>query len=251
MQAQAQAAAQPVAQAQAQGVAQTAAQTAAPFAQPSAQAEPQPTAQTPLQTLEQPSKQAPELAPATTKRKKRSRPRSKPSARRMFLIALRDALIPLALVIILLQFFSPTIVREHSMENTLKENELLYIAKPAYWLASPQYGDIVVFHITTEENEVERNLVKRVIGLPGDSISISGGTVIRNGTPLEEPYLKNGTTPGEMGELTVPEDAYFVLGDNREVSNDSRNPSIGFIEKEQVYGKVILRIFPLDKFRAF
>jgi signal peptidase I len=191
-------------------------------------------------------------APAPAKRRKKKKRRSKLSTKRLFLVALRDALIPLALVIVLLQFFSPTIVREHSMEDTLKNDDVLYIATKAYWFGEPQYGDIVVFHNVRPDGSTERNLVKRVIGLPGDRISISNGAVIRNGTVLDETYLKSGTTPGSMSEVTVPERSYFVLGDNREVSNDSRNfASVGFVSEDQLYGKVVLRIVPLDEFRTF
>jgi signal peptidase I len=135
------------------------------------------------------------------------------------------------------------------MENTLKNDDVLYISTKAYWFGEPQYGDIVVFHNIRPDGSTEKNLVKRIIGLPGDHISISGGVVIRNGTMLNEPYLKSGMTLGSMSELTVPEGSYFVLGDNREVSNDSRN--FGCISEEQLYGKVVFRIFPLDGFRTF
>jgi signal peptidase I len=165
---------------------------------------------------------------------------------------LRDVFIALALLAILLQFFSPTVVREHSMENTLKENEILYIAKKAYWFGSPQHGDIVVFHTAlVDQSGAEKNLVKRIVGLPGDRISISGGMVIRNGEVLDEPYLKSEGVSGTMSEVVVPADSYFVMGDNREVSNDSRNAALGFVGKDQLRGKVIFRIFPLTEFRTF
>jgi signal peptidase I len=172
--------------------------------------------------------------------------------RRLFLIALRDMLIALALLVLLLQFFSPTIVREHSMENTLKENEILYIARRAYWFGEPQHGDIVVFHITLSDDSGDgKTLVKRIIGIPGDRITISGGVVYRNDRPLDEAYVKGGMTLGDLNDLVVPDDSYFVLGDNREVSNDSRNADIGFVEKSQLRGKVMVRIFPLSEFRVF
>jgi signal peptidase I len=178
--------------------------------------------------------------------------RSKKRARRAILIALRDMVIALALLALLLQFFSPTIVREHSMENTLKENEILYVGQKAYWFGDPKRSDIVVFKSTlTDESGEEKVLVKRIIGLPGDRIAIGGGTVYRNGQALSEPYVKGGVTRGDLSELIVPEDSYFVLGDNRDVSNDSRNAEIGFISKEQLRGKVLLRIFPLSDFHVF
>jgi signal peptidase I len=191
--------------------------------------------------------------PTATRRTRTSaRRQARAETKTVFLVALRDVFIALALLTILLQFFSPTVVREHSMENTLNENEMLYIAKKAYWFGPPQHGDIVVFHTTlTDQSGTEKNLVKRIIGLPGDRISISGGMVIRNDEVLDEPYLKAEGVSGTMSEVTVPADSYFVLGDNREVSNDSRNAALGFVGKDQLRGKVIFRIFPLSEFRTF
>ncbi|MDR1183324.1 MAG: signal peptidase I, partial [Coriobacteriales bacterium] len=197
--------------------------------------------------------------PQKKKRKRRTKSSTKGRAktrrgrtRRLFLVALRDMLIAVALLVLLLQFFSPTVVREHSMENTLKENEILYIARAAYWFGEPQHGDIVVFHITLPDGSGDgKTLVKRVIGVPGDRITISGGVVYRNDRPLDEAYVKGGMTLGDLNDLEVPEDSYFVLGDNREVSNDSRNADIGFVDKSQFRGKVMFRIFPLSEFRVF
>jgi signal peptidase I len=202
---------------------------------------------------EQMTTEVPAARSVTTKRPRVSPRRStKTDTKRVFLIALRDVFIAVALLAILLQFFSPTVVREHSMENTLKENEILYIAKKAYWFGSPQHGDIVIFHTAlVDQSGTEKNLVKRIIGLPGDRISISGGMVIRNGETLDEPYLKSEGVSGTMSEVVVPADSYFVLGDNREVSNDSRNAALGFVGKDQLRGKVVFRIFPLNEFRTF
>jgi signal peptidase I len=197
--------------------------------------------------------------PQTTPQHAQGRPRPKRTFRhrtrrsgKLILLALRDVVIALALLALLLQFFSPTIVREHSMEDTLRENEVLYIARKAYWFGLPQHGDIVVFQTElTDENGERKSLVKRIIGLPGDRIRIEGGMVFRNGTAVEEPYLKSGTTAGTMDEVTVPTDSYFVLGDNREVSNDSRNNALGCIEKNRLQGRVLFRLFPLDRIRVF
>jgi signal peptidase I len=184
--------------------------------------------------------------------KGRAKKRSKGRTQRLFLLALRDMLIAVALLVLLLQFFSPTIVRERSMEDTLQENNILYIARRAYWFGEPQYGDIVVFHVALPNDSGDgKILVKRIIGVPGDHLTISGGVVYRNDRPLNEAYVKGGVTPGDLNDLVVPEDSYFVLGDNREVSNDSRNADIGFVDKNQLRGKVAFRIFPLSEFQVF
>jgi signal peptidase I len=161
-------------------------------------------------------------------------------------VALRDVAIVVALFAILLQFFSPTVVNEHSMENTFVEKDILFIANKAYWFGEPNYNDIIIFNDNGEEGN--KKLVKRVIGLPGDTILISGNKVFRNGVALDEPYTKDGQTSGPFGTITVPEDCYYVLGDNREVSRDSRSEDIGFVSKDQLAGKVIFRLFPLNRF---
>jgi signal peptidase I len=202
-----------------------------------------------------PTKSAPQLKARSVPRgdtKAIAKQRAAKKTRRAFLVAFRDTLVAFALFALLLQFFSPTIVREHSMENTLKENDIVYIAQKAYWFGDPQHEDIVVFYSTLSDGSGGRKtLVKRVIGVPGDRIAINGGTVYRNGQALSEPYVKSGETRGNLAGLVVPEDSYFVLGDNREVSNDSRNAEIGFIDKDQLRGKVLFRIFPLSDLQVF
>lgn len=195
--------------------------------------------------------QTTETAPKEARSKKgKSRTRAKNS--RVVLIALRDFGIAMMLLVVLLQFFAPTIVREHSMENTLMPNEILYVAKQAYWFDPPGYNDIIIFETDLQDaNGSDKTLVKRIIGVPGDRISIQDGYVFRNGEQLVEPYTKSGTTPGTLQEVTVPKNAYFVLGDNREVSRDSRSDDIGFVGKKQIRGQILFRAFPLDKFTVF
>ena len=110
---------------------------------------------------------------------------------------------------------------------------------------SYQRGDVIAFYYN---NKI---LVKRVIGLPGEIINVeSDGTVTVDGEPLEEPYL----TEKSLGECTielpyeVPEGRYFVMGDNREVSSDSRSESIGCAAEEQIVGKLVFRVWPLGEF---
>jgi signal peptidase I len=204
------------------------------------------------QTAGTPEKQKQEdVTPPKTKKRK-AQAQAKNSTKNVFITAARDLLIALALLFIVLQFFAPSVVKEHSMENTLRPNDILYVTKQAYWFGLPGYDDIIIFQSGLhEENGAEKTLVKRIVGLPGDRISIQGGTVFRNGEPLDEPYTKDKTTEGTLSEVVVPADSYFVLGDNREVSRDSRDPSVGFVAKEQLRGQVLVRVFPLNDFKFF
>lgn len=164
--------------------------------------------------------------------------------------------------------FSLSQVRQSSMEPTLIENDQLIVEKLSYTFSEPQQGDIVVFidelyvddsvsarfkrlyddmlsKINREEGHLR--LVKRVIGVPGDVIEIKDGLVYRNGEALVEDYITVLTGAKTMEyPLTVPEGQYFVLGDNRTVSYDSRD--FGCIPAEKIEGKLLLRFWPLNKF---
>ena len=174
----------------------------------------------------------------------------KKSAKSELLEWIKDLLIAAIIVLVVLQFVMPTIVREHSMENTLKENDYVIVSRKSYtWLGRDiQRGDIIVFKSNLKTTlGTEKLLVKRIIGLPGDKVSISDGKVFINGEALEENYTKDGYTGGAMDEITVPEGYVFVMGDNRQSSTDSRSELVGSVPIEKIKGKVIFRLFPLKK----
>lgn len=163
---------------------------------------------------------------------------------------IKDIVIAIVVAFLVLQFIKPTIVQEHSMENTLQPNDYLFISKQSYRLfGDPQRGDIIVFHsvLTTAEG-AEKLLVKRIIALPGDTISITGGVVYVNGEPQVENYTKDGYTNTEMDEITIPEGKLFCMGDNRQNSRDSRDSLIGLVDESDVLGKAVLRLFPFSRF---
>ena len=163
--------------------------------------------------------------------------------------------IALALVIALavIFFIKPMLVKQSSMEPNFYENDYLFASKQAYTLfGSPERGDVVVFHSDlVQENGDEKMLIKRIIGLPGDTITITDDTVYINGEALQEDYVKEKGTNNAQGngvtDLVVPEDSYFCMGDNRRVSVDSRDPSVGVVSRDQLIGKVVLRLYPFNK----
>lgn len=158
-------------------------------------------------------------------------------------------------------------VEQSSMETTLFEGQQLLVNKLSYTFGEPKRGDIVIFFGEGEkgnffdefsrsfrnrlpfgnsDDEEKERLVKRVIGLPGDEVDIRDGIVYINGEPLDEPYANGITYPGNVDlPIIIAEDELFVIGDNREVSWDSRD--FGPIEMRQVEGKAIFRIYPFDK----
>ena len=138
-----------------------------------------------------------------------------------------------------------------SMEPTLMIGDRILVDKLSYHLHSVHRGDMVVFGKPPGENagpEV-KDLVKRVIGLPGERISSSGGQVVINGKPLKEPWLVHGTITTSITPQTVPANEYFVMGDNRSDSQDSRY--FGPIPRSLIVGRVVVRIWPLSKLHFF
>ena len=161
-----------------------------------------------------------------------------------------------------------------SMENTLRINDRVLVSKVPYYFRDPRRGDIIVFEDPTPGRQPQRSLlggavhwlfqgigfqkpdsedfIKRVIGTPGDTVEGKNGNVFVNGVKIDEPYVKGTTT--SFAKLKVPEGMYFVLGDNRQASQDSRfglgahalpsRPEIGFIPRGDIIGKAWVIVWP-------
>jgi signal peptidase I len=158
-------------------------------------------------------------------------------------------------------------VEQSSMENTLFEGQQLIVNKLSYAFDEPKRGDIIIFLENEEKGNIidnfirsvknrfsssdeiaaeQERLVKRVIGVAGDEIDIQDGYVYINGERLEESYVNGITLPGNVKlPITVGEDELFVIGDNREVSRDSRD--FGPIDVKQVEGKAVFRVYPFNQ----
>ncbi|MFQ5616918.1 MAG: signal peptidase I, partial [Anaerolineales bacterium] len=125
----------------------------------------------------------------------------------------------------------------YSMEPTLHTGEFVIVSKVSYRLGEPTRGDIVVFHFPRNPDQ---EYIKRVIGLPGDEVSVRNGQVYVNGTLLDETYIKS--SPAYAGNWVVPDDSLFVLGDNRNNSSDSHN--WGVVDLDLVIGKAVFVYWP-------
>lgn len=139
--------------------------------------------------------------------------------------------------------YAQTEVHNVSMQNTLVEGQRLIEDKWSYRFHRPEHGDIVIIR----RPEHEGRLVKRVIGLPGQTIDFRDGAVYVDGEKLEESYVKGETFAGKIAvPYTVPDEHVFVLGDNRENSLDSR--AFGPVAIDSLEGKAVFRVWPIGKF---
>lgn len=158
--------------------------------------------------------------------------------------------IVLALVVGGILSFSirPTLVSGSSMMPALKDGNYLIIDKLSYRFDLPGRGDIIVFKTNLKTLEgASKDLIKRVVGLPGDRIDILDGKVFINDQELYESYVLDDFTDGAVS-LTVPEKKVFVLGDNREISMDSRSSEIGLVDYDKIRGKIFIRVLPIKEF---
>lgn len=137
-----------------------------------------------------------------------------------------------------------------SMEATLDDGDNLIVDKLTYRFRDPERFDIIVFPFQYQE---ETYYIKRIIGLPGETVQIDeSGTIYINGEVLKESYGKEVIKPENIGlaaePVTLGEDEYFVMGDNRNSSSDSRTQIVGNIKRDKIIGRAWLRIWPLEKF---
>jgi len=171
-------------------------------------------------------------------------PNAEPSAARAAFSWLRDLTLSIVIAIIIILFlYQPVRVEGTSMMPSLVNEERIFINKFVYRFSDIQRGDTVVFQFP---RDTSKSYIKRVIGMPGDTVRVDHGAVIVNGGALDEPYV----LPGNRDDTTYPEikvepDCYYVLGDHRNSSNDSRN--WGTVKRGFIYGKAVFVYWPLDR----
>jgi signal peptidase I len=154
---------------------------------------------------------------------------------------LRDLLISAGISVLIITFlYQPVRVEGTSMLPRLEDHDRLFINKFVYHIESIHRGDIVVFHYPRDP---EKSYIKRVIGLPGDRIWIEHGHVWLNGVQLDERYVPDRFRDfRSMPDTVIPEDSYFVMGDHRNISSDSRE--FGPVERDLIYGKAVFVYWP-------
>lgn len=127
-----------------------------------------------------------------------------------------------------------------SMESTIMTGSRVIVNRTAYWLKAPERGDIVAFRLPDDERQL---FLKRIIALPGETIEGINGKVYIDGAELEESYLQ-AEMYGSFGPYTVPEDSYFMMGDNRNNSLDSRVWNKKFVVRSAIIGEVKIELYP-------
>lgn len=194
------------------------------------------------------------------KEKEESRKKKKSLSRRIFDGAMEIFLyVIIALICIFVipkYVVQRTEVSGPSMEATLQDEDNILVEKVSYRFGRPNRFDIVVFYHFFDENNQDKTdenaydfYVKRIIGLPGETVQIVNETILINGEPLEENYGKDPITYEGVAEepIVLGEDEYFVLGDNREVSQDSRYEEVGNIKEDLIIGRAWVRVYPFNK----
>lgn len=159
-------------------------------------------------------------------------------------------LIALVLALLIRVFIAePRFIPSDSMVPTLEVGDRLVIEKVAYRFRPPERGEIVVFSpppVLREFGfEQDQAFIKRVIGIPGNTLQVEDGVVLIDGQPLQEDYIAE-PPDYELPLVKIPDDAYFVMGDNRNNSNDSH--VWGYLPRENIIGRAILRFFPFTRF---
>ncbi len=169
-------------------------------------------------------------------------------------------------IALLLRMFilEPVRVDGQSMCNTLQDGEIVLAMKTPYWTQNPQRNDVVICHYPGRVNEggfgpinfsaslrldISTIFVKRVVGVPGDYLQISGGHLYVNGELVEDP-AEMGSVPTDFDVIHLGEDEYFVVGDNRHWSHDSRANDVGPISRSDIVGKVTRVLLPLNRARV-
>ena len=161
--------------------------------------------------------------------------------------------------------FEPVRVDGHSMDTTLADKEVMLVTKPEVLLGKLKHGDVVVVRFPDRFTETKIRLgapidislsnhtlfVKRLVGLPGDVIAVQGGHLYLNDQPVDEPYVDADKFGGrDFARYTLKEDEYFVMGDNRANSNDSRSPSVGPLSYDMIVGHAKMVLLPVGKLRT-
>lgn len=170
---------------------------------------------------------------------------TKKSKKSAFVEIIESVVIAVLLAVIIRIFiFQPFWIPSESMVPNLQIGDRIIVSKLNYHFTEPKRGDIMVFKFPRDPS---RDFVKRTIGISGDTVEVRNSQLYINGEKVAENYLPNGLQFGEYGPFKVPSDSYFMMGDNRNLSQDSR--AWGVLPKDNIVGKAVLIYWPLNRIR--
>ena len=183
--------------------------------------------------------------PQTDETNAEPEPEERPSAWSTIWTYIKIVAVAFLIAVVLRAYcFDITMVEGSSMYPTLNSGDNLITSKISYMLSEPERGDIIVLEAPDSPGD---DYIKRIIGLPDDHLQIIDGKVYINGKLLDEPYLNGIPTDGDE-DLIIPSGYYFVMGDNRDESRDSRTDKVGVISRNSIVGKSVFRLFPFSDF---
>lgn len=170
----------------------------------------------------------------------------KTSARKELFSWLKVIIIAVAVALIINCFIIiNSVVPSSSMETTIMTGSRMFGFRLAYLFNGPEQGDVIIFRYPDDETQT---FVKRVIGVSGDVVEIKQGVTYVNGEILDEPYLKETPDSEDFGPYEVPENCYFVMGDNRNHSNDARYWDNTYVSRKQILAKAVICYWPFSEF---
>ena len=151
-------------------------------------------------------------------------------------------------VLVAISAFQTVTLQESAMEPTYSVGEKFFVNRALYKFSSPKRGDVIVFKTSASDSAALH--IRRVIGLPGETVQVKDGQVYINGKVYEENGAYQDMTDGGLADsaVTLESGEYFVLGDNRNASSDSRKEEVGMIKRDKIGGKAWLRFYPFDQF---
>ncbi len=153
-----------------------------------------------------------------------------------------------AIVLLLKAYvFQLSTVKHRSMQPTLYENEWLFINKIVYEFGDPKRGDVIILKDPSEDDSRKEHLVKRVIGMPGDTLEIRNGQLYVNGELKVEPYTDAKIEDGDFGPFTVSANHYFVMGDNRHLNGSKDSRAFGEVPRSMIEGRGDLILWPITR----
>ena len=188
---------------------------------------------------------APEPAASTFSSPGAEQPTPAHSLRNEIRVWTRDLLIAIGLALVIIVFlYQPVKVEGTSMAPLLSDQERIFINKFVYRFEPIERGDVVVFWYPLDRS---KSFIKRVVALPGETVELRAGRLYVNGKELTEPYVPSSYLDGaNYTPLTIPADSFFVMGDHRDSSNDSR--VFGPVARQFIYGKAVFAYWPVDHF---